>query len=114
VNELDADMVADVQTLEAANDLALCRGAAHPHPRALLRSAGDNPVESLADAGRQNECGGGLAHLALDLFGVVFLLRAMGGESGELGIHVRRGAAGYCGLEQAQGDEIGKPAVWRG
>jgi len=53
-------------------------------PRALLGGAGDQAVEALPDARLQQQGRGGLPNLALDLVGVVFLLRAVPRQVTEL------------------------------
>ena len=50
-------------------------------------------VEALADPPLEKQRGRGLAHLPLDLVGVVLLLRAVRGEGVELGAVGRRGGS---------------------
>jgi hypothetical protein len=103
--------VADVQSLEAALQPALHGGTEDPHPGALFGGAGDDAVERLADAAGQEERRGRLAHLPLDLVGVVLLQGAAPGDLGQLLGVIGRGAAGQGGLQEAVGDEVGVAPV---
>ena len=60
-----------------ADQLAFDRRARHAHEGALVRRAGDDRVERLADARLHHHRRGRLAHLPLDLVGRVLLLRAL-------------------------------------
>ena len=73
-DELHRHAVADIEPLRPLIHLALDRWREDPHPGSLLGSAGHDPFEGLADPVLEQQGGGGLAHLALDLGGVVFLL----------------------------------------
>ena len=76
----------------AAHELAFDRRVEDAHPGALRRGAGDDAVEVLADAGGEQQRGGGLAHLALDLVRRVLLLGAVRGERAELVVACRAAA----------------------
>src|SRR5262249_36092752 len=110
-DELDAEFSPDLQPLETVDELALDRRIEDPDPGALLRSAGPDGVEVLADPVLEEHRRGRLAHLAFDLVRVVFLLGAVTGELLELRVRVRRRATGERGLDEALRDEIGVASV---
>src|SRR5215831_1578431 len=85
-NELDANMVAHVEALEALDDFSLRDRAGDPRPCSLVRGACDDAVEVLADTGGQEKCSGGLSQLTLDLLGIVLLQRAVGGERAQFNV----------------------------
>src|SRR3954471_10260498 len=70
--ELDANVVADVESALAAHHPAFDRRRADAYVSALRRRAGDDPVELLADSRGDDERGRRLAHLALHLVRRVF------------------------------------------
>src|SRR5436190_8665276 len=112
-DELHPHAVADVETLGALLELALDRRLEQPHPGALLGSAGDDAVELLPDALFEEQRRRRLAHLALDLGGVVFLVGAVPGQLAELGERVGRRRAGERRLDQALRDDVRIAAVGR-
>ena len=112
-DELDVHPIADVETLEPADHPAFHHRLDDAHPRPLLRRAGDDRVEALAEARGEEERGGGLPHLALHLGGVVLLLGAVAGERGKLVVRVRRRPARDRGLQQALRREIGVAPIRR-
>src|SRR5688500_16284993 len=63
--QLDARPLADVQARLPPDHPALDRGAANPHPRALVGCAGDNRIELLAGPALEQHRGGGLADLQI-------------------------------------------------
>ena len=88
-----AHAVADVEPFEAAHDLAFDRRAAQMRTHVPLSDAPVTMrVEALADARCEQQRRGGLAHLPLDLGGVVFLLGAVHGQRRQLVVRVRRAA----------------------
>src|SRR5581483_1026071 len=113
-NEPDAHMIADVQSVEAMNDLSLGRRARNSRPGAFVGGPGDNGVELLADARRQEQRGGGFADLTLDLTRIVLLFGAMRRQRAQLIAAVSRRSAGQCSLQQALRDQIRKAPVRRG
>src|SRR5215831_162152 len=103
----------DGGALEAVHQFAFHRRMEGPYPGPLLRGSGDDGVEALADPLLEQQRGGGLADLALDVIGVVFSLGALRGERLELLVGIGRGPAGERALQEALGHEIRKPAVGR-
>src|SRR5258706_8526068 len=67
VDQLHVDTVADVDSMRAVDDLALNRRVEDSHPCSLLRGAGDDSVETLADARLEDAGRGRLANLPLHL-----------------------------------------------
>src|SRR5258708_25025557 len=106
--------IADVEAVGAAHEAALDGRPRDPHPRALVRGAGDERVETLAEAVLEQQRRRRLPHLALDLRGVVFLLGAVAREGVELVGAVRGPAAGQCRLHEALADQIREAPVRRG
>ena len=92
-DELDAHAIADVEALESAHDPAFGGRPGNAHPGSLVRRAGDDGVEALADARFEQQRRGRLAHLPLHLGGVVLLLGAVPGQRGELVVACRAPAA---------------------
>src|SRR5205807_183095 len=99
-HELDAHPVGDVEPLDAPHDLAVHRRREHPHPRSLVAGTRDDRVESLADAGGEQQRRRRLPHLALDLGGVVLRLGRVASQRGELRVGVRRRLPGERCLEE--------------
>ena len=66
------------------NQLALDRRLQHADPRTLLRGAGDDRIERLADARPQQQGGRRLPHLPLDPVRGVLLLGAVRCQRREL------------------------------
>src|SRR2546430_5429511 len=71
-------------------------------------------IKLLADARFEQHGGGALAHPALDLRGIAFLLGAVCREAAQLLLAVGRGAPGERGLQQPLRDEVREAAGWRG
>ena len=76
-DELHPRVVADVETLLAADEPALGGRVARAYERALGRDAGDHRVERLADATGEEGRRGHLSHGALELARAILHLRAM-------------------------------------
>src|SRR6266446_7388584 len=113
-DELDLHVITDVEPLDASHQPPLDRWLEDADPRALLGRARHQRVESLADPRGQEQRGGGLPHLPLDLRRVVLLLGAVASECVELTVAVRRGPSGDRRLEQPLRDEVRKAPVGRG
>ena len=80
LEQLDADTVAHIETLEAALQPAFHRRMEEPDPRSLFGSAGDERVERVSDSAGQEQRGGGLPNPPLNFRRVVLPLRAVLGE----------------------------------
>src|SRR5215475_9387655 len=101
-----AHAVADVEPLLTALDTALYRRVEDADPRALRRSAGNDAVELLTDAARQEARGRGLPHHPLDLLRGVLFERAFRRQRAQLVLAVRNPFAGERRAHQALRDEI--------
>src|SRR6266511_4823268 len=99
-DQFDTQLLADGQALEAVDELAFDGRIEDTHPRSFLGGSGNDRVETLADAPLQEQGGGGLAHLPLDLVRGILLLRAVSGELFELHFGVRGSPARERRLEQ--------------
>ena len=64
---VDPDAPTNIHPVDPAHHPALRLWVERLHPRAFLRRAGDNCIETVADALWQQQRRGGLAHLPLDL-----------------------------------------------
>ena len=80
VQELHANRVADVESLEALHQASFGERLRDAHPRALVGGPGDHGIELLADARLQQQRRGGFAYLTLDFRGVALLLGTMQSE----------------------------------
>ena len=76
-HELYANVRTDFNSRGAVKEFPFDEGISDLNPYALLRGAGDNRIEHFADTRRQEQRCGGLPDLALDLYGVGALFRAM-------------------------------------
>src|ERR1035441_9207226 len=79
-DQLHADVVAHVETLEPALQPPFDRRLEDPYPRSLRRGAGDEAVELLSIPAGQEQSRCRLPDPPLDLGGVVLSLRAMLGK----------------------------------
>src|SRR5258708_7896889 len=66
LDELDRDLLPDVETLEALDQLPLHRRAEDPDPGPFLRDGGDHPLETLPDPRLEEESRGRFPDLPLD------------------------------------------------
>src|SRR3989442_6571940 len=92
--QLDGHPVADVHSGKPAHHAALDRRRWYPHPRSFRGRARDEAGKALAETVHEQEGGGRLADLALDLGRVVFLLGTMAGHVGQ-SLLPRRGRAAH-------------------
>ena len=108
-----ADAVADIEALESADDPAFGRRPGNAHPGSLVRRAGHDGIEPRADPRGEEQRGRGLRDLPFHLCRIVLLVGAVARERRELVVGVRRRLPAERRLQQALGDEVGKPAVRR-
>ena len=94
VDELDLHVIADVEALEASHQPPLDGGPHDADPRAFRGRSGHERFEPLADSRHEQQRGGGLPDLPLDLRRVVLLLGAVPREGVELTVAVRGRPAG--------------------
>src|SRR6266404_7374357 len=111
--ELYAQRITHVQPLKPPDQASFRNRLQDAHPHALVRSAGHQGIELLADTRFEQHGGGALAHLALDPRGIAFLLGAVCRELAQLLVAVGRGAPGERGLQQPLGDDVREAAVRR-
>src|SRR5579862_449423 len=114
MSQLHTHGVTDIESLEAAHHTALGCRMVDTYPGTFRRRTGDDGVELLADARLQKQCSGGLGDLALDLVGVVLLLRAVCCECTQPRLVVRRSRAGQGCLEESLRDDVGVTSVGGG
>src|ERR1039458_6484 len=98
LHQRHAYVIADVETFETMDQLALGRRRQDAHPSAFARGAGHDSVERFADARCQEQCSRGFSQLPLDLRGVVLLRAAVSCQSAELRSGIDGRAAVQCGL----------------
>ncbi len=113
-DQLDAQLVADLEAVEAVDELSLRRAASKIRTQVPFSDA---PVTT-ASKRWPIRCSSSSAAADLrtwrsTLFGVVLLLGAVRGERLELGRRIGRRLPGERGLEQPLRDEVGKAAVGR-
>ena len=95
------DDVADFEAVLAFDDPAFDRWIEDADVDAFVAGSGDDAVEELADAAREGDGGGPLAHRALNFLTGRFLHIAVLGDRGELVIGIGRG------LVREQGPDAG-------
>ena len=76
-HELYANVRTDFNGRGAVEEFPFDERMRYLTPHALFRGAGDNRIERVANTRRQKQRCGGLPDLALDLYGVGALFRAM-------------------------------------
>src|SRR5262252_8008597 len=110
-DQLDPQLLPDPDALPALDELALDGRIEDADPGSLVRRARHDSVEALADPRLEQQRCRRLAHLTLDLLGVVLLFGAVGGERIELSIRVRRLPPGQRRFDLAMRDQVRKPAI---
>jgi hypothetical protein len=100
--------------LNAEREPAFGRRLEEPDPSAFVRGAGDDGVELLSNLSGQQQRGGGLVDLALNLGGGVFLIGAVLGEFRQFRDGVGQRRAGQRGFQESLRDEIREATVWCG
>ena len=111
VDQLHPHPVSDVEPFPASLHAPFHVRIQDPHPRALVGGAGDERVEALADTALEQQRGGRLSHLTLDLGRIVLLLGAVPRESVELVRPIRGRAVRQRTLDQALRDQVRESAV---
>src|SRR5437763_150633 len=77
VGELYAQRITDVRPFKPLHQPSFRNRLADAHPHSPVGSAGHQGIKLLADARFEQHGGGALAHPALDLRGIAFLLGAV-------------------------------------